>query len=113
MDAADCMVDVILNHHSAHVVLTGEFDIAEADKLADAVVPLLSDPPDIVVVNLGRVEFMGLTTLGVLINLREACVRAGREFVITDRSRCVERLLDMAGLTTYLRLADLAHPQTV
>jgi anti-sigma B factor antagonist len=113
MDAADGTVTVILNDHSAHVVLTGEFDIAEAEELAQAVEPLVADPPDLVIVNLGHVQFMGSTTLGVLITLREACVRAGREFVMTERSRCVERLFDVAGLTTYLGLADLAHSETV
>jgi anti-anti-sigma factor len=109
MDAAVCAVTVTANHHSAHVVLAGEFDTAEAEELAHEVGSLVANPPDIVLVNLRRVEFMGSTTLRVLINLHDACIETGGEFVITDRSRCVDRLIDIAGLSAYLGLGGLTN----
>jgi anti-anti-sigma factor len=109
MDAAVCSVTVMANHHSAHVVLAGAFDTAEAEQLAHEVGPLVANPPDIVLVNLRAVEFMGSTTLRVLINLHDACIEAGGEFVITDRSRCVDRRIEIAGVSTYLGLCGLAN----
>jgi anti-anti-sigma factor len=107
VDALDCCVTVTCNHHSAHVVLIGEFDLAEAAELARQLEPVVEDLPDVVLLNLGRVRFIGAATLRVLIELREACARASREFVITDQSPCVGRLFELAELTTYFDLVDV------
>jgi anti-anti-sigma factor len=108
MSTSHAQVTVIRNHHAAHVLLTGEFDAPEAAHLMHELQPIVEDPPDVVVLNLGQVSFMCSSTTNVLIALRDACVAAQGEFVITDRSDCAQRLLELSGLVEYLGLTDLA-----
>ena len=101
-------VTVIKSDHAAHVLLSGEFDAPEAEYLMHELNAVIEDPPDVVVLNLGQVRFMCSSMSNALIALRNACVAACGEFVITDRSECAQRLLEVSGLVEYLGLTDLA-----
>jgi anti-anti-sigma factor len=101
-------VTVITNQHAAHVLLSGDFDAPEAEYLMQELKALIDEPPEVVVLNLGQVSFMCSSTSNALIALRDVCVAAQGEFVITDRSACALHVLEVSGLVEYLGLADLS-----
>jgi anti-anti-sigma factor len=103
-------VTVVRNHHTAHIVLRGEFDTPEVEHLARLLTPLLDDPPELVVLGLANVGFMCSSTLTELVRLREACTRAAADLVVSDSSHCASRLIEVAGLAGYLGLDAATEP---
>lgn len=108
MDELHGHVTVIQNHRCAHVVLSGDVDLALVEHLERELHAVVADPPPITVLTLAGVEFIGLAAVGTLITLRNACAAAGQELVIAERSPAVERLFELAGLSSFFGLEDAA-----
>jgi anti-anti-sigma factor len=80
----------------------GELDIATVPILKDAFHAVLSDEEtEMIVVDLRELSFMDSTGIHLLLQMHDACNGADRLRVVNG-SRAVERLLDIAGVRTYL-----------
>ena len=90
-----------------HAVLevAGELDLAYAgelrDKLAEA-----STPGGHVVVDLGRVEFLDSTALGVLVAAAKRLHGTGGELVVRSPRPHIRRVFELTGLDRVLALAS-------
>lgn len=74
------------------VSLFGEFDVAEADDLALALLGLVSIPGHEVYLDLSSVDFLGSSALMVLIRAADAAASAGSSLQVTAMSECCRRL---------------------
>ena len=79
------------------LVLTGEFDIAEAEQVATALLRVGSGAT-VVTLDLSGVTFMGVAGLRIVLFTRELCQQRGYEFRIVPGSAHVQRILEIAGL---------------
>lgn len=90
------------------VWLRGEHDLSTVDALSETLVgAIVLDDAD-VVVDLSEVQFMGATTVGVLIRARELLRTRSRSLLVRSPSRCARRVLELCGDTNLLDRADAA-----
>lgn len=90
---------------SVVIVARGELDLVGAPRLLQAL-PAEGTAP--VVLDLGGVEFMDSSGLRSLLEARQACVSAGREFAIARPSDAVSRVLELVDLTGEFRRVDIS-----
>lgn len=74
--------------------LTGEHDASTADALAQSLALTMGDDFDVLVVDLGAVEFMAAATIGVLMRAQTVLSHSGRALVLRSPSRSARRVLD-------------------
>jgi anti-sigma B factor antagonist len=86
--------------------LHGEIDGSSADELANLLDPLPGTGD--VVVDLADVGFIDSSGLRVLIDAHQRAERSNRLVVLAHPSAVVRRLLDITGLTDYLRIEPAA-----
>ena len=82
----------------AVVRLTGEIDIANADRIPQQVVAAVASAPAGVVLDMSGVTFIDSTGIGAMIAARNACLSSGRSLQIAAPSRQVQRMLALTGL---------------
>jgi anti-sigma B factor antagonist len=87
------------------VSLGGELDLYNADQVRAALVGACADSPERVVVDLGEVEFLDSTALGVLI---EARTKLGdrRAFLLAAPGLETRRALEISGLDRHFAVHD-------
>ena len=86
------------------IVAEGELDLVGAPRLLQAL-PDEGDAP--VVLDLGAVQFMDSSGLRSLLEARQACVDAGREFAIARPSDAVTRVLELVDLAREFEVVEL------
>jgi len=88
------------------VVITaeGELDLVGAPRLREAI-PTSGTTP--VVLDLGGVGFMDSSGLRSLLEARQACLDAGREFAIARPTEPVRRVLELVDLSREFAVVDL------
>ena len=79
------------------LTLVGSIDIISRQLLLDAGTEAL-DAGSSLTLDMSGVEFMDSTGIGALVQLAKHSEKLGREFVITDRSPVVDRVLQVSGL---------------
>ena len=79
------------------LVLSGEFDIAEAEKVATTLLRVGSDAT-VITLDLSGVVFMGVAGLRIVLFTRELCQQRGYELRIVPGPPHVRRILEIAGL---------------
>jgi anti-sigma B factor antagonist len=79
------------------VALGGELDLYNAESVRKALLEAASDAPERIVVDLGDVEFMDSTALGVLIEARSK-LDNGRAFLLASPGIETRRALEISGL---------------
>ena len=89
-------VSVVRSESGVSATVSGELDTATVADAESALRPAVSGPGP-VEVDLSGVTFCGSAGLSLLLELRNAAVAAGVEFVIARTSRAVDRLLDITG----------------
>ena len=77
--------------------LGGELDLYNADQVRDALGHVVNDSPQRVIVDLGEVEFIDSTALGVLIEARTKLADA-RGFLLAAPGLETRRALQISGL---------------
>lgn len=87
----------------AGLAVTGEIDAHTAPLIADAIA---GAEPDRIVVDLSGVEFVDSSGLRVLIEAHQQRTGHGRSMVIVNPSVVVRRLFEIAGVDSYLDVAD-------
>jgi anti-sigma B factor antagonist len=87
------------------VRLGGELDLYNAHEVRDTLLEACSDSPKRVVVDLGEVEFMDSTALGVLIEARTK-LENGRGFLLAAPRLETRRALQISGLDRHFAVYD-------
>ena len=92
----------------AIVDVNGDIDVLTSGALRDRLLAAVGQGHDGLVVNLGNVEFIDSTGIGVLIGIRRR-VQAGRgAFALAVPSRRTRRILDIAGVSKIFSIHDSA-----
>jgi anti-sigma B factor antagonist len=79
------------------VTLAGELDLYNADSVRKALFEAAGEGPERIVVDLGDVEFLDSTALGVLIEARSK-LENGRAFLLASPGLETRRALEISGL---------------
>jgi anti-sigma B factor antagonist len=87
------------------VRLGGELDLYNAAQVRDALREACSDSPERVVVDLGEVEFLDSTALGVLIEARTMLANR-RAFVLAAPGLETRRALQISGLDRHFTVHE-------
>lgn len=87
------------------VTVGGELDLANAGELDCELEQLVEAGADQVIVDLLDVPFLESTALGVLLRQTRALRTNGRELTLVSDDVRVARVIEIAGLTSHLRLA--------
>ncbi len=86
------------------VTLDGEVDASSVELLEDALAEL--DPSTMAALDLAAVSFIDSTGLRALLDGHQRFEAAGGALRIVAMSAPVERLIDIAGVTAYLHIAE-------
>ena len=101
----DALEFVIRTAATGQVVLevAGEVDMVTAPQLADALAVQLARDVGVVVVELGRVTFLGSSGLAVLVNAYRS-LEPGKTLLIVAPTRAAHRAFTLTGLAEQLPL---------
>lgn len=81
------------------VTLRGEHDLATRPEVAEVVAEAIAVGDVDVVMDLGRVEFMDASTVGVIVWARELLRARGQALTLRAPSPCVRRVLELCDLS--------------
>lgn len=84
------------------VWLSGEHDIATEGALRGVLAEAIALDNTDLVVDLSAVQFMGASTVGVLVRARRRLRRQSRDLVLRSPSGCARRVLDLCGLADWI-----------
>jgi len=87
------------------VHLGGELDLYNAHQVREALVNVCADSPKRVVVDLGEVEFIDSTALGVLIEARTK-LENRRGFLLAAPGLATRRALEISGLDRHFEVHE-------
>lgn len=87
------------------VKLVGELDLYNAPEVRSALLQLTSEQPERLVIDLGDVDFVDSTALGVLIEARTKLDNR-RSFLLASPGRETHRALQISGLDQHLSVHD-------
>ncbi|WP_433200764.1 STAS domain-containing protein [Nocardia sp. CA-107356] len=91
------------------VVVAGEVDLCTAPLLRDKLLRAFGSQESTMVVDLSPVTFFAAAGLTTLIEAQAAAERADRRMVLITTVRCVDRVLEITGLSTmFCRVGSLA-----
>ena len=90
----------------AHVVLSGEFDLAGVDRFAEAIAAVEAAAPAAIVVDLGGLTFMDSSGLRALVGADDRARQAGRRLAIVPGPTHVRRVFEITQLDSRLELVD-------
>jgi len=90
---------------SCLVRLAGELDLYNAGDVRRALTDACADSPQRIVVDLGEVEFIDSTALGVLIEARSKMTN-GRAFLLAAPGLETRRALKISGLDRHFSVHD-------
>ena len=88
--------------------LDGELDMASAPLLQRAVEDVELARKPLLVLDLGRLEFIDSTGLRIILSTRKRCQERDQELAVTRGSQQVERLLSVTGMAEHLRTVPAA-----
>ena len=92
------------------LLLSGDLDVASAERFQEASRRLLRSGCRQVEVDLTRVEFMDSAGLGALVTLYRECQEAGCEVLFCDDTGRQEQLFALSGMDRRLPFASLELP---
>ncbi len=107
-DPAPFSIDVSRVGDALLVVPAGEIDIATVPAVREALNQRPADT-DLLVLDLSRVDFMDTSGLQLLVEQMRDCESGPHRLAVVRGPLAVQRLLDIAGLTSSLRLVDTAE----
>lgn len=95
--------------HPSGMLLTvgGEIDAHTVDRLEDAFSLACASRPDVLIVDLGRVDFLGAAGLGAIVSCQRTLLETGGRLVLRGLSARLRRTIGYAGLSDHLEVQDL------
>ncbi len=91
---------------TAVLSLTGEVDVANAGRVRDSGLKLISDGVKRLIIDLNQTEYMDSTGLGTLVGLLKRMRETGGEVMVAVSQPRVKRLFEITGLTQVFRIYD-------
>ena len=100
--------DVAVHKEAGATVLqlSGELDIAAAPTLEEQLASVFADGPNMLVVDLRRLEFIDSTGLSVLVKANQRAEDGGLRFGLAGGGTQVRRLLSLTGIADRVTVAD-------
>jgi anti-anti-sigma factor len=86
------------------VWLRGEHDVSTTAALWDTLARAIESADTDLVVDLREVEFMGATTVSVIVRAAELLRQRSRSLIVRSPSKCARRVLDLCGLVHLIEL---------
>jgi anti-anti-sigma factor len=93
------------------IALAGELDIASAPQFEEGLESVEANAPDVLILDLRKVEFIDSTGLRAVIAADERARSAGRRLVIIRGTPAVERVFSVTQLDQRLEIVD--DPESV
>jgi anti-sigma B factor antagonist len=91
---------------TVHVTLLGELDISNASRLEDDLRRVEADNPELLVIDLSRLEFMDSSGLRVMIGADARARETGRRLVLIRGNDMVQRVMRVTRLDERLEIVD-------
>jgi anti-anti-sigma factor len=88
------------------MVIRGELDLASGPELEAELARVSEPPPELLIIDLRRLDFMDSTGLSILVKAHQRAVEEDREFGLVRGSPQVQRLLELTGVSERLPMAD-------
>jgi len=104
-------VDIEKTNGRARIALSGELDISSAGRVEEELAALQAESPQLLVLDLRKLDFMDSTGLRLIVRADEAARARGTRFVIVRGPEAVQRVFEIVGLDSRLEMAD-APPET-
>ena len=79
--------------------LRGEHDASTAADLSSDLARVLTEDEGDVVLDLSQVDFMGASTVSIIVSARALLERQNRRLTLQLPTRCARRVLEICGLT--------------
>lgn len=100
-------IDLEVKHRVLCIRLEGELDHHTAEQLRNQVTTVIEEK-DIkhIILNLGQLQFMDSSGLGVILGRYKQISNIGGEMVVCAISPDVKRLFEMSGLFKIIRMED-------
>src|ERR687892_23485 len=92
-------VDVAASGDATVVSIRGEVDLYTAPKLREQLDEAVTGDAPKVVVDLGQLDFIDSTGLGVLVGAQKQARAAGGDVTLRNPNRSTQKILEIAGLT--------------
>lgn len=92
-------VDVDMTDDATVVSVRGEVDLYTAPKLRERLDEAVQGDSPRVVVDLGQLDFIDSTGLGVLVGALKQARAAGGDVTLRNANRSTHKILEIAGLT--------------
>ncbi len=88
------------------VAVSGELDIATADRLTKALAGIEVEPDHLLAVDLSGVEFMDSTGLRLLIGANRRAGEAGYRFTVVTGGSPAKRVFELTKMDEYIDVVD-------
>lgn len=98
-DPQEFAVEVAMTDGATVVRVRGEVDLYTAPKLREHLDEAVQGQSPTVVVDLGQLDFIDSTGLGVLVGALKQARTAGGDVTLRNPSRSTHKILEIAGLT--------------
>ena len=102
----DLIVSVQGRGPSIVLEVDGELDLASAPQLKRALEQAWRNAPEEIVIDLGKLRFMDMSGLRVLLSARQRAERRGTELVLTNVGDSIRRVLTLAGVNGLLPIRE-------
>ena len=102
----DLIVSVQGRGPSIVLEVDGELDLASAPQLKRALEQAWGNAPEEIVLDLGKLRFMDMAGLRVLLSARQRAEQRGTELVLTNVRDSIRRVLTLAGVNGLLPIRD-------
>ena len=102
----DLVVSVQGRGPSIVLEVDGELDLASAPQLKRALEQAWGNAPEEIVLDLGKLRFMDMSGLRVLLSARQRAERRGTELVLTNVGDSIRRVLTLAGVNGLLPIRE-------
>ena len=103
---ADFGIETRIDGDVAHLVLTGEFDLAGVQQFQEAIAKAEAQQPKALLIDLGGLSFMDSSGLRALVMAEERARAAQRRLAIVPGPPHVRRVFEITQLEQRLHLID-------
>lgn len=89
-------IDLDVGH--ARIAVTGELELATVHVLHEAADVLISEPAQVITIDLSRLQFIDAAGLGEIVRIRMTLIAEGRRLILSRPSPRIRRTFAIGGL---------------
>lgn len=98
--------------HRPVIWLRGEHDVSTVATVWDTIAQVVDHDDTDLIVDLSQVQFMGASTVGVIVRAKELLRPRARHLAVRAPSRCARRVLDLCSLGELIEAEPAGAPTT-